>query len=237
MNKFNLNETSHARHLRVLKSLKNKLEVPSEKRTKVQRERIRELKDLAKDSGERVERSASSRQNKLGRMKGKLPQSRGVALRGFLKTSEKARDAADKAKAKAKSKVMSDSVEHVGNPIVEAIAAQLARTERSARASSSNSAGKNKRIQALFQKLQAKKALKAGVSAADVKSALRTAAQPRDPSGEVSDATQNMVAGISKSEAQGDARWAKAAMAKKAAKKAAKKPTRPAGVKSIKRLK
>ena len=235
MNKFNLNETSHARHLRVLKSLKNKLEVPSEKRTKVQRERIRELKDLAKDSGERVERSASSRQNKLGRMKGKLPQSRGVALRGFLKTSEKARDAADK--AKAKSKVMSDSVEHVGNPIVEAIAAQLARTERSARASSSNSAGKNKRIQALFQKLQAKKALKAGVSAADVKSALRTASQPRDPSGEVSDATQNMVAGISKSEAQGDARWAKAAMAKKAAKKAAKKPTRPAGVKSIKRLK
>lgn len=235
MNKFNLNETSHARHLRVLKSLKNKLQVPSEKRTKVQRERIRELKDLAKDSGERVERSASSRQNKLGRMKGKLPQSRGVALRGFLKTSEKARDAADK--AKAKSKVMSDSVEHVGNPIVEAIAAQLARTERSARASSSNSAGKNKRIQALFQKLQAKKALKAGVSAADVKSALRTASQPRDPSGEVSDATQNMVAGISKSEAQGDARWAKAAMAKKAAKKAAKKPTRPAGVKSIKRLK
>lgn len=235
MNKFNLNETSHARHLRVLKSLKKKLEVPSEKRTKVQRERIRELKDLAKDSGERVERSASSRQNKLGRMKGKLPQSRGVALRGFLKTSEKARDAADT--AKAKSKVMSDSVEHVGNPIVEAIAAQLARTERSARASSSNSAGKNKRIQALFQKLQAKKALKAGVSAADVKSALRTASQPRDPSGEVSDATQNMVAGISKSEAQGDARWAKAAMAKKAAKKAAKKPTRPAGVKSIKRLK
>ena len=235
MNKFNLNETSHARHLRVLKSLKKKLEVPSEKRTKVQRERIRELKDLAKDSGERVERSASSRQNKLGLMKGKLPQSRGVALRGFLKTSEKARDAADT--AKAKSKVMSDSVEHVGNPIVEAIAAQLARTERSARASSSNSAGKNKRIQALFQKLQAKKALKAGVSAADVKSALRTASQPRDPSGEVSDATQNMVAGISKSEAQGDARWAKAAMAKKAAKKAAKKPTRPAGVKSIKRLK
>ena len=235
MNKFNLNETSHARHLRVLKSLKKKLEVPSKKRTEVQRNRIRELKDLAKDSGERVERSASSRQNKLGRMKGKLPQSRGVALRGFLKTSEKARDAADK--AKAKSKVMSDSVEHVGNPIVEAIAAQLARTERSARASSSNSAGKNKRIQALFQKLQAKKALKAGVSAADVKSALRTASQPRDPSGEVSDATQNMVAGISKSEAQGDARWAKAAMAKKAAKKAAKKPTRPAGVKSIKRLK
>ena len=235
MNKFNLNETSHARHLRVLKSLKKKLQVPSEKRTKVQRERIRELKDLAKDSGERVERSASSRQNKLGRMKGKLPQSRGVALRGFLKTSQRARDAADK--AKAKSKVMSDSVEHVGNPIVEAIAAQLARTERSARASSSNSAGKNKRIQALFQKLQAKKALKAGVSAADVKSALRTASQPRDPSGEVSDATQNMVAGISKSEAQGDARWAKAAMAKKAAKKAAKKPTRPAGVKSIKRLK
>ena len=235
MNKFNLNETSHARHLRVLKSLKKKLQVPSEKRTKVQRERIRELKDLAKDSGERVERSASSRQNKLGRMKGKLPQSRGVALRGFLKTSQRARDAADK--AKAKSKVMSDSVEHVGNPIVEAIAAQLARTERSARASSSNSAGKNKRIQALFQKLQAKKALKAGVSAADVKSALRTASQPRDPSGEVSDATQNMVAGISKSEAKGDARWAKAAMAKKAAKKAAKKPTRPAGVKSIKRLK
>ena len=233
MNKFNLNETSHARHLRVLKSLKKKLQVPSEKRTKLQRRRIGELKDLAKDSGERVERSASSRQNKLGRMKGKLPQSRGVALRGFLKTSQRARDAADK----AKSKVMSDSVEHVGNPIVEAIAAQLARTERSARASSSNSAGKNKRIQALFQKLQAKKALKAGVSAADVKSALRTAAQPRDPSGEVSDATQNMVAGISKSEAQGDARWAKAAMAKKAAKKAAKKPTRPAGVKSIKRLK
>ena len=235
MNKFNLNETSHARHLRVLKSLKKKLQVPSEKRTKLQRRRIGELKDLAKDSGERVERSASSRQNKLGRMKGKLPQSRGVALRGFLKTSEKARDAADK--AKAKSKVMSDSVEHVGNPIVEAIAAQLARTERSARRSSSNSAGKNKRIQALFQKLQAKKALKAGVSAADVQSALSTAAQPRDPSGVVSDATQNMVAGISKSEAQGDARWAKAAMAKKAAKKAAKKPTRPAGVKSIKRLK
>lgn len=233
MNKFNLNETSHARHLRVLKSLKKKLQVPSEKRTKLQRRRIGELKDLAKDSGERVERSASSRQNKLGRMKGKLPQSRGVALRGFLKTSQRARDAADK----AKSKVMSDSVEHVGNPIVEAIAAQLARTERSARRSSSNSAGKNKRIQALFQKLQAKKALKAGVSAADVQSALSTAAQPRDPSGVVSDATRNMVDGIRKSEAQGDALHAQAVVARKVAKKVAKKPTRPAGVKSIKRLK
>ena len=235
MNKFNLNETSHARHLRILKSLKNKLEVPSKKRTKVQRERIRELKDLAKDSGERVERSASSRQNQLRMMKGGRWQSRGHALRGFLKTSEKARDAADK--AKAKSKVMSDSVEHVGNPIVEAIAAQLARTIRGAAKYTSKSVARNERIQALYQKLQAKKALKAGVSAADVKSALRTASQPRDPSGVVSDATRNMVDGIRKSEAQGDALHAQAVVARKVAKKVAKKPTRPAGVKSIKRLK